>query len=131
MNASRALAAEQVIALTAGTARDLIAQGPNRGLPRPRFLLAVLAFYGFLGIVSAFGTQAARVAVAFGGVAALTTVVVGPGGGAIIGLFKNLSGLTTPGSSAAQPAPAGGVTLNIRPSSPVGPQGGVPAYIQP
>lgn len=100
MNASRALAAEQAIALTAGVARDLIAQGPTKGLPRPRFLMAVFAFYAILGLVAAFGRTPARVAVAFGGVAALTTVVVGPGGAAILGLFQRLSGLTTAGTGA-------------------------------
>lgn len=101
MNSSRALASEQVVALTAGVARDLIDQGPGRGLPKPRFLMAVFAFYGLLGIVAGFGTQAARVAVAFGGVAALTTVVVGPGGIALAGLFDRLSGLTRPSAAAA------------------------------
>lgn len=106
MNASRALAAEQAIALTAGAARDLIAQGPGRGLPKPRFLVAVFAFYGLLGVVSAFGRQPARVAVAFGGVAALTTVVVGPGGLALAGLFQGLSGLTREPSVNGVPAGA-------------------------
>lgn len=126
MNASRALAAEQAVALTAGVARDLIGQGDQRGLPKPRFLMAVFAFYGLLGIVSAFGREAARVAVAFGGVAALTTVVVGPGGQALLGLFQRLSGLTSsigsqtltgggsaaPSSSSSKAAGRGGPNLN-------------------
>lgn len=106
MNASRALAAEQAIALTAGVARDLIGQGDQKGLPRPRFLMALFAFYGGLGLVAAFGRTPARVAVAFGGVAALTTVVVGGGGLAVSGLLQRLSGLTTPGSGLA-PSVAG------------------------
>lgn len=107
VNASRALAAEQAVALTAGVARDLIGQGAGKGLPRPRFLIALFAFYGALGLVAAFGRTPARVAVAFGGVAALTTVAVGPGGIALADLFKNLSGLTTAGTGATSTSGAG------------------------
>jgi hypothetical protein len=104
MQASRALAAEQTIALTAGVARDLIGQGEDKTLPKPRFLMAVFAFYGALGLLSAFGRNPSRVAVAFGGVAALTTVVVGGGGLTLANLFNRLGGLTQPATVAAAPA---------------------------
>ncbi len=131
MQASKALAAEQAITLAAGVTRDLLAQGDNKGLPRPRFLVAVFSFYAILGLLSAFGQQAARVAVAFGGVAALTTVVVGPGGAAILGLLQRLSGLTTPGvaGSSSSATDSGGGGESPSPAAhlnPAGPNVSVP-----
>lgn len=125
MDASRALAAEQAVALAAGISRDLKAQGPSKGLPRPRFLVAVFAFYGILGIVASFGRTGSRFAVAAGGVAALTTVVVGPGGAALIDLFQKLGGLTQPGSGSSSSAggvaaadAAAGTNTNLHPAGP-------------
>lgn len=91
MNADKIIAAESVVAVAAISTGDLLAQGDARGLPNPRRILATLFFYGGLSLVASAGEGPARFSAAAGGVAMLTTLVIGPGGKAITSLLGNVT----------------------------------------
>lgn len=112
MNAEKVIAAESTIALAGAAAGDLIGQGTERTLPRPRQILSVFLFYGVLSVVAGFGQGPARVAAAAGGVLALTALVLGAAGRNLEELFARAAVLAS--------APTGG---DSAPVGPVGPTG--------
>ena len=73
MKADKIIAAEQMLTLGVYVASDLIGQQPQggRGLPSPKIVVGVLAFFGLLSFVSSLGRQPARVSAAVGGVVTL------------------------------------------------------------
>ena len=74
MKADRLIAAEELVAVAGYALGDLLAQksaNGSAGLPNPKTMIGVLAFYGLLGWTSALGAQAARLAASVGGVVML------------------------------------------------------------
>lgn len=119
MNAEKLIGAETSLALVGVVAGDLIGTPTTeRTLPRPRRIVAVLAFYSILSLIAATGAGPARVASAAGGVAALTSLVLGATGRTIIDLIQRLTGLlTSPGAGSPSSAGAGfGSPSNPNPS---------------
>lgn len=108
VNAQRLLSAEATVALIGVVASDLIQQGADRKLPRPRRLLAVFFFYGLLSLIASFGSGPARVAAAAGGVTALAALVLGTTGRTIISLIDRATSVLAP-TPAPSPATRGTV----------------------
>ena len=105
MTAEKALAAEEIVVLTAVATGDLLAQGDSRGLPAPRRLISTLGLYAILGFVASFGGGPARIAAASGAVVMLATLVLGPGGKAITGLLTSAESFAqTPAGDKPTPA---------------------------
>lgn len=104
MNAKRALAVEESLALVAVTAGDLLSQA-DPTLPSPRRITGTLAFFAALGLASDLGDGPARFAAAAGGVAVLTAIVIGPAG---VSLEKLLTSLTSIAGVAPVSSSSGG-----------------------
>lgn len=109
MNADKLIGAEASLALVGVVAGDLIGTpAQERTLPRPRRIVAVLAFYSLLSLMAALGSGPARLASAMGGVAALTSLVLGATGRTIVDLIDRFTGLlTSPGAGSSPSAGAG------------------------
>lgn len=88
-------------ALFVATAGDLIAQGPERTLPRPRVIVGILVFYGLLGLAAGLGEGIARFAGATAVVTFLVTLVgtgakgTGAAGKGLIAFIQKTTELVT------------------------------------
>lgn len=121
MNAEKAIGAEASVALVGVVAGDLIGQGDDRTLPKPRRILATLFFYSILSLMTAFGAGPARLAAAAGAVVALASLVLGATGRVLIDVIDRATGLlTTPGSGAASQGPSSGAAPAGYPDAPPG-----------
>lgn len=106
MNAGKIIGAEEILAVTAIVAQDVLVSG-HRGLPPPRRILAAFGFYGVLSWVSSLGQQAARVSAALGALVALV-LLLGPAGAGLEGLLGNLASFagSSPGAGPIAPPQA-------------------------
>lgn len=122
MNAEKAIGAETSVALLGVVAGDLIGQGADRTLPKPRRILATLFFYSLLSLMTAFGAGPARLAAAAGAVVAMASLVLGSTGRVLIDVIDRATGLlTTPGSGAASSgSPSSGAAPSGFPPAPPG-----------
>lgn len=75
MNASKLIAAEEIVAVTAYAAGDLIGQGQGKSLPSPKAIIGLFAFFGGLAWVSTLGHQAARISSGVGAIIVLVMVL--------------------------------------------------------
>ncbi len=87
MKPSKVIGATEGLALLAATAGDL-ASTSDPALPAPRPIVAVLGFYGLLGLVAGFGDGPARVAAAAGVVTLLASIAIGPAGKHLVALLE-------------------------------------------
>lgn len=108
------IAAESTVALAGAVIGDLLAQGSDRTLPRPRQIMAIFVFYGILSLVAGFGRGPARFAAAAGGVAALALLVIGGAGNTIDGFLQRVTRLIqtpSPVPGSPPPVPTGAFNL--------------------
>lgn len=128
MNADRLLAAEATLAIVGVSAADLIGQGDQRTLPKPRRIMAAMLFYGALSFVADLGAGPARFAAAAGGVTALASLVLGTTGKTIVDLLDRGAGLsqnlaTGAGTAGQQTGPVPPVPLGPLPGGGTFPSG--------
>lgn len=101
MKPARVIVTAESGALLVATAGELIGQGPERTLPRPRTIVGILIFYGLLGLVAGLGDGPARFAASSGVVAFLVTLVgtgvkgTGVGGNNLVQFIRKTSALIT------------------------------------
>ena len=118
MNAERVIVTSESGALLVATVGDLIAQGRDRTLPKPRVIVGILIFYGMLGLVAGLGAGVARFAAASGVVAFLVTLVgtgvkgTGAGGHALIDFFNRSAALVTGGAGGGGNGVPAGTDVN-------------------
>ncbi len=105
MKADRVIAAEQTATLAGYIASDLIGQPQGqRGLPSPKIVIGVLAFFGGLSWVASWGVQPARVASAVGAVVTLAFLMRPLVVGALQTVSGGLIGFLSTGSAASVPS---------------------------
>lgn len=101
MNPQRVIATAQMGALLVAVAGDLIGQGSERTLPRPRLVVGIIVFYGLLHLAAGLGAGIARFAAAVAGVTFLVTLVgtgakgTGAAGGNLIAFIQRTTQLLT------------------------------------
>jgi hypothetical protein len=101
MNAEKLIALESTVAVTGIVAGDLIGQGDQRTLPKPRQILAAYLLFGILAVVAQLGQGPARVAALLGGLITLTALVAGALGKNLVNLINRGAGLFSPGTLSA------------------------------
>lgn len=104
MNAEKAIGAETSVALFGVIAGDLIGQGSDRTLPKPRRILATLLFYSLLSLMTALGQGPARVAAAAGGLVAIASLVLGVTGRVLVDVIDRATVLLTSGGGGSAPS---------------------------
>lgn len=119
VNAEKAIGAETSVALLGVIAGDLIGQGSQRTLPKPRRIMATLLFYSLLSLATAFGAGAARFAAAAGGVVAIASLVLGTTGRVLVDVIDRATGLLTTPGAASSGGPSSGAAPGFgSPSNP-------------
>lgn len=102
MKADKIIAAEQMLTLGVYVASDLLGQPQGgRGLPSPKIVVGVFAFFGLLSFVSSLGAQAARVSAAVGGVVTLLFLLQATAQSTIQTVSSTLIGFLSTGQSSS------------------------------
>ena len=106
MNAEKLIALESTVAVAGIVTGDLIGQGDQRTLPKPRRILAAYLLFSIFAVVAQLGQGPAKVAAFLGGLLTLTAVVTGVVGKDLVRLINRGAGLFSTAGTVSASAPS-------------------------